>query len=138
MSKATAREIAHRKYLFEQKFRRYGENECWPWIAGQNQYGNGIFRIGALGSTATKPAHVVAWMFYRDPLYDLDSSDIFHRLCGLPNCVNPRHMAVVNGNGLVNLAEVTLFLASRCTPVAAELLLSAAKAIESEPHGYTN
>ena len=128
---ARAQEITYRRKLFEQKFDRHGEDECWPWKAGQNQKGNGIFSIGSLAHTATKPAHVVAWFFYRDLSYDLDGPDIFHRLCASSSCVNPRHMAVVGSEGLWNFSEVTRFIASRVTPVAAEQLAAAAAEIEA-------
>jgi hypothetical protein len=128
---ARAREIAYRRRLFEEKFIRRGENECWPWIAGQNQKGNGIFGIGSLARTATKPAHVVAWFFYRNPSYDLDNRDIFHRLCGASDCVNPRHMAVVGPDGLSNFAEVTRFIASRVNPAVAARLSAAAAEMDS-------
>jgi hypothetical protein len=121
-------EIAYRRSLFEQKFLRYKEAECWPWIAAKNQHGNGIFGMGLLWP-GTKAAHVVSWFFYRDETLDLADAPTFYHLCGEPSCVNPRHLAMFGTGGLQNDEEVLKFLVDR-HPGAALPLAQAACLLE--------
>ena len=89
------RQFERYRALFEQKFRRRSEAECWPWIAATNTRGIGI--VGSLGELAPSSvsAPAAAWFFYRDPTYQFGVGSRCLHLCGNTGCVNPSHLAVV-------------------------------------------
>ncbi len=122
-------EILSRKKLFDQKFERKSDDECWQWKAAKNVEGNGIFRMGGLWNNATKPAHVAAWFFYEDHHFDFNAKIIFHHLCGSKGCVNPSHLVLLSQDGIHNEEGVLSFIARR-NPEVSSVLLDAAKRLQ--------
>lgn len=74
---------------FWTKFAKAGANECWPWLAGLNAYGYGVFNAGHRGKVM---AHRYAYEVLVGPIphgLDLD------HLCRNRRCVNPAHLEPV-------------------------------------------
>ena len=117
-----ASEITYRRLLFEQKIRQGKVHECWEWTGAKSTRGAGTFGLGDWG---VRSANVAAWILYRDPAYNPDLPNVFHHLCGNKSCVNPRHLAVIGPDGLVNPQEVVRFLADRNPAARAHLLIAA-------------
>lgn len=131
MEKGTPRyraEFEYRRFLFEEKFRRKGDDECWEWLAAQTKVGTGMFKMGELWRAA-KPAPVAAWFFYRDPNIDLDAKVQIRHLCGNHGCVNPRHLYMVGGSGLVEDIHLLQYLSEKY-PHAREQLRSVAEILK--------
>lgn len=74
--------------LFARKFQAGGLTECWPWLAGHDQNGYGMFRSRRLFPKMER-AHRVMWLFenVRIP----QEMKVLHT-CDNPSCVNPNHL----------------------------------------------
>jgi len=70
---------------FEDKYVRFDDHECWPWVGAQIPSGYGAFVFGG----RQHGAHRVAWMMANGAIpggmYVLHS-------CDSPSCVNPSHL----------------------------------------------
>lgn len=86
---------------FEAHFERYGEDECWPWVATITHEGYGVFQSGG----RQLKAHRVAYEGSGRPLPDdLTIDHLCHTNdpdchggsdCPHRRCVNPRHLEAV-------------------------------------------
>ena len=72
---------------FCSKFKQGGEEECWEWEAGKNNYGYGCIQKGC---RALK-AHRVSYELFVGPIPE---GLIVRHKCDNPGCVNPHHLEV--------------------------------------------
>jgi hypothetical protein len=70
---------------FRSKVDRRGPDECWPWTAGRDVSGHGVFWL----KPKYRPAHVVAWEIENGPMPE---GLIGLHTCDNPPCVNPNHI----------------------------------------------
>ena len=75
------------KARFSSKFKKADEASCWPWLAGGNSHGYGVFTINRLDFKATHIALVLDGRPRPPAPYDC----ALHS-CHNPCCVNPRHL----------------------------------------------
>ena len=69
--------------------------ECWEWIGGVNDEGEGVMMIHAQGFFYQELAHVIAYAleYEWDAFKELqDQNRKLIRVCGNPLCVNISHM----------------------------------------------
>lgn len=69
---------------------RAGPENCWPWLAGHDIHGYGVFMVGYPGRMVPRKAHRIAWELTH-------ATHIPKGLCALhecdnPPCVNPAHL----------------------------------------------
>lgn len=86
----------NKKHTFLERFWEkvlvQGEDECWPWLAGQ-QDGYGCFMVG--GPKHWNPmAHVVVWELSSGE--EVPSGCDVDHLCHNRLCQNPRHLQVLS------------------------------------------
>lgn len=74
---------------FWAKVGRRGDDECWPWMAGNTKEGYGRFRVdGKLES-----AHRVAYALMHGPIPDAKVRRwVIMHTCDNPSCCNPKHL----------------------------------------------
>ena len=80
---------------FWSKVAKGGPDECWPWQAGTDGRGYGLFRLGA----AMVRAHRLALELH---LGRAVVGDVLHR-CDAPGCCNPAHLW--EGSNADNVAD---------------------------------
>jgi len=73
---------------FWAKVDRAGDEECWPWNAGKDWDGYGIFRVGS----GSPKAHRFA---YELLVADIPDGLTLDHLCRNRACVNPAHLEPV-------------------------------------------
>lgn len=120
-------EFNARRELFEEKFERRAEQDCWLWTAAKIAKGHGIFNLGQLTPTSSTSAYAAAWFFYVESNRDFDDAARFSHLCGNASCVNPKHLIKIDQTGLVNDRTVLEFIAHRNPSVRTALLKEAKK-----------
>ena len=75
------------KARFSSKFRKTGEDSCWPWLDGGSSQGYDVFTINRLDYKATHIALILDGRPRPTAPYDC----ALHS-CHNPCCVNPRHL----------------------------------------------
>lgn len=75
-----------REERFWAKVQRRGYAECWPWSAGRDRDGYGIFWNGRRGVRAHRYA-------YECEVGPIPEGLVIDHLCDNPPCCNPRHMS---------------------------------------------
>lgn len=131
-SKAWQDEFTQRRELFQEKFEKRNEQECWPWIAAKIAKGHGIFNLGKLTHTASTPTYVAAWFFYVESNRNFADSARFSHLCGNSSCVNPAHLIKIGKYGLENDRTVLEFIANK-NPTVRNALIEQAKKLTILP-----
>lgn len=82
----TRHDIEAIRQRFASKVDRRGPKECWPWLAGTDDGGYGVFSV----QRAVFKAHRVAWVLAKGPIPDSGtkrSLSVCHE-CDTPLCMN--------------------------------------------------
>ena len=87
------RKVIFNEALFDAKYIKGEENECWFWTAFTNKEGYGRIKIKVNGKSVSRGAHRVS--LYRKLVYD--DTFWFSKLeaghtCANTSCVNPSHL----------------------------------------------
>lgn len=80
---------------------RRGPDECWPWKAGVDWDGYGLFCFGYRTGQKTRGAHRVAYLLVNGIIPE--GLHVLHR-CDNPPCCNPNHLYA--GTRLQNAADM--------------------------------
>ena len=72
---------------FQSRVQQSGAEECWKWLGYKDQRGYGII-YDAYGKPVK--AHRYAWELENQR--KIPSGQVMRHLCGVPGCVNPRHL----------------------------------------------
>lgn len=78
---------------FWNKVIKFGNNGCWLWIAGKNNYGYGCISQSINGHKTHYYAHRLAYTWLVGPI---DSALELDHLCRNRACVNPAHLEQVS------------------------------------------
>lgn len=73
--------------LFAQKIDRRGADECWPWKAGTNGAGYGVYQVAGVRLYAHRQSYIEAWD-------DIPAGMVVRHKCDNPICCNPHHLEV--------------------------------------------
>ena len=75
------------------------DDECWPWVAGKDDEGYGVYS----GPDGVERATRYAYKLFKG---DLDPGDVIMHTCNNPSCVNPSHLqAVPQSENMAHKAE---------------------------------
>lgn len=80
------------KARFWAKVQRYGDNDCWIWIAGQDKDMYGKFTLHENGKSIDLRAHQYSWQLYTGRPVPKGLHVCHH--CDHPYCVNPLHLFI--------------------------------------------
>lgn len=70
---------------FWSKVKRGADDDCWPWLAGKNSDGYGVFTVSGID----KRAHRIAYMLANGQIDP--KAKVLHS-CDNPPCCNPNHL----------------------------------------------
>lgn len=62
-------------------------DECWPWVAGTDEYGQGRFKMHKRSQRAHRVAFALA-------IGTIPADEVVSHLCPTPSCVNPSHLVL--------------------------------------------